>query len=163
MDEVEAPIEQAPLLSEEVQAVEGRPVVPGWYWLVAVAALLFEGVGCYAHYLEVMRSPAEVAALPLDQPRGVELTPIWISGAYAVAVWVGMIGAVGLLLRRRFAVLALLVSLVAIVVQFGGILLVPALRSSIPSDQLLGPIIIFVIAYGLWQFASMARKRGWLS
>lgn len=163
MDEVEAPIEQAPLLSEEVQAVEGRPVVPGWYWLVAVAALLFEGVGCYAHYLEVMRSPAEVAALPLDQRRLVELTPIWISGAYAVAVWVGMIGAVGLLLRRRFAVLALLVSLVAIVVQFGGILLVPALRSSIPSDQLLGPIIIFVIAYGLWQFASMARKRGWLS
>ena len=136
--------------------------MPGWYWLVAVAALLFEAVGCYAYYSEVMRSPAEVATLPLDQRRLVELTPVWITGAYAIAVWVGLIGAVGLLLRRRFAVLALLVSLVAIVVQFGGILLVPALRSSIPSDQLLGPIIIFVIAYGLWQFASMARKRGWL-
>jgi hypothetical protein len=157
MDEVEAGIDKAP------RTVEGKSGVPGWYWLVAVAALLFEAVGCYAYFLEVMRSPAEVASLPLDQRRLIELTPVWITGAYAVAVWVGLMGAVGLLLRRRFAVLALLVSLVAIVVQFGGILLVPALRSSIPSDQLLGPIIIFVIAYGLWQFATMSRKRGWLA
>lgn len=143
--------------------VDTRAAVPGWYWAVAAGALLFEAAGCYAYLLEVMRTPAEVAALPLDQRRLAELTPIWITGAYGVAVWVGLAGAVGLLLRKRFAVVALLISLIAIVVQFGGIFLVPELRSSIPSDQLLGPIIIFVIAYALWQFAKLARKRHWFS
>ena len=137
--------------------------VPGWYWLVAGLALLFEGIGCYAYLLEVMRTPADIASLPLDQRRLIGATPWWVTAAYAVAVWSGLAGAVLLLLRRRLAVGALLVSLIAVVVQFGGIFLVPELRSTIPSDQLLGPIIIFVIAYALWQFSRIARKRGWLA
>ena len=137
--------------------------VPGWYWLVAGLALLFEGIGCYAYLLEVMRTPADIASLPLDQRRLIEATPWWVTAAYAVAVWSGLAGAVLLLLRRRLAVGALLLSLIGVVVQFGGIFLVPELRSTIPSDQLLGPIIIFVIAYALWQFSRIAGKRGWLA
>ena len=137
----------------------GRHGVPGWYWLVALAALLFELAGCYAFYLQVT---TDVAGLPVDQRALVEATPIWINAAYGLAVAAGLVGAIGLLQRLRFAKGALLLSLVAIVVQFGGILLVPALRQSIPSDELLGPIVIFVLAYAFWQFAKIAAKRGWL-
>ena len=56
----------------------------------------------------------------------------------------------------------MLVSLVAIVVQFGGIALVPAMRGAMSSSQLLGPILIFLIAYGLWRFAVGSARRGWL-
>ncbi|MEO5809224.1 MAG: hypothetical protein ABIR51_03990 [Sphingomicrobium sp.] len=133
--------------------------VPGWYWLVAMAALLFELAGCYALYLQLT---TDAAALPVDQRALIEATPMWITGAYALAVVSGLVGAIALLQRRRFAKGALLLSLVAIAVQFGGILLVPALRSSIPSDELLGPIVIFVLAYGFWQFAKIAAKRDWL-
>ena len=137
--------------------------VPGWYWLVAGAALLFEGIGCYAYLLEVMRTPQELAGLPLDQRQLALSTPSWITAAYAVAVWSGLLGAIALLMRRRLAVWLLLLSLVAVAVQFGGIFLVPELRSTIPSDQLLGPILIVAIAYGVWQFALIARRRGWLA
>jgi hypothetical protein len=133
--------------------------VPVWYWVVAVAALLFELAGCYAYYLQ---ATADVASLPLDQRALREATPGWIEWAYEIAVGIGLVGAIGLLMRRRFAVGALLLSLLAIVIQFGGVLLAPALRSSMSSDQFLGPIVIFVLAYGFWQFAKRARRHGWL-
>ena len=56
-----------------------------------------------------------------------EATPPWMVAAYAIAVWVGLAGAALLLMRRKLAVPLLLVSLVAVVVQFGGLLLVPAI------------------------------------
>ena len=133
--------------------------VPGWFWLVAVAALLFEAAGCYALYLQLT---TDAAALPVDQRALFEATPMWITGAYALAVAAGLVGAIALLQRRRFAKGALLLSLVAITVQFGGILLVPTLRQSTPSNEYLGPIVIFVLAYAFWQFAKIAAKRGWL-
>ena len=132
---------------------------PPWYWLVAVAALLFELAGSYAYYLQMTTDPA---GLPVDQRALIQSTPVWINAAYGLAVLAGVIGAVGLLQRRRFATGALGLSLAMVFVQFGGIMLVPALRQSIPSDQLLGPIVIFLLAYGFWQFARAAARRGWL-
>ena len=141
------------------QADLRRHGVPGWFWLVAVAALLFELVGCYALYLQLT---TDAAALPVDQRALYEATPLWIEVAYALAVAAGLVGAIALLQRRRFAKGALLLSLVAITIQFGGVMLVPTLRSSIPSDDWLGPIVIFILAYAFWQFAKIAAKRGWL-
>lgn len=135
-----------------------RPL-PGYFWFVALAGLGFELLGCLAYILEVT---TDVATLPLDERSLREATPSWITAAYAVAVWGGLCGAVGLLLRRRWSSVTLLVSLVAVVVQFGSIIAVPSLRAMVSSDELLGPVLIFLCAYGLWQFSLTARNWGWL-
>lgn len=137
----------------------GRHGVPGWYWLVALAALLFELANGALLYSHVTTDPA---VLMIDQRALYEATPMWMTGAQALAVAAGLAGAIGLLQRLRFAKGALLLSLVAKVIEFGGIVLVPALRQSTPSDELLGPIVVFVLAYAFWQFAKIAAKRGWL-
>jgi len=138
-----------------------RPV-PAWYWLVAAAALLFEAFGCFNYLAYVSISPERLATLPLDERVVVGATPPWITAAYAIAVWAGLFGAVLLLMRRRHAGLLLLVSLVAVVVQFGGVLLVPRLREILSPDTYTLPIVVVVIAYGFWHFARHAGKRGWL-
>ena len=137
---------------------EARPV-SAWFWVIAVLALLFELFGCLMYYTQVS---ADVETLPLDQRVMWQATPVWMVAAYAVAVWVGLAGAVLLLLRRRHAVPLLLVSLIAVVVQFSGLLLVPDLRDVVPPDAYAGPIVIFVVAYGIWHFSRYARKQGWL-
>ena len=35
--------------------------VPGWYWAVAIACLLFELLGCYAYITQVTTDPATPA------------------------------------------------------------------------------------------------------
>lgn len=140
---------------------ESEPL-PTWYWLVVVLALLFEAFGCYNYLTYVSVTPEQLATMPLDQQAVVGATPWWLTAAYGTAVWVGLMGAIFLLLRRRHATTLLLVSLVAVLVQFGGILLIPRLRDLSPADSFGPAIVIALVAYGLWHFARFCRKRGWL-
>ncbi len=136
--------------------------VPAWFWAVALLALLFEAFGCYAYLADVGRSPEQIANLPLDERAMVEGRPWWIYAAYGTAVWIGLFGAILLLMRRRHAEIFLLISLVAVIVQFGGVLLVRELRDATPPDAFTVPIVIALVAYGVWHFSRHARKRGWL-
>ena len=132
---------------------------PAWYWVLAFAALLFEAAGAWLFANSLTLDPA---TLPLDQRAVFDATPQWMTIAWAVAIGAGLLGAIGLLLRRRFAEPLLLVSLLAVVVQFSGIILVKQLRELTPESHLLVPIVILGIAYGFWQTAKLARRRGWL-
>jgi len=133
--------------------------VPNWFWAAAGLALLFEAFGCYMYFAHVT---ADRASLPLDQRAMWDATPMWMVAAYAIAVWVGLVGAVLLLMRRKLAVPVLLVSLIAVVVQASGLFLVPQLRQTVPDSALTGPIAIIVICYLIFMLARLAHKRGWL-
>ena len=133
--------------------------VPAWYWIVAVGALLFELAGAYLYANSLTLDPA---SLPLDQRAIYEATPQWMTIEWGIAIASGVAGAVGLLLRMRFAQPLLLVSLIAVVVQFSGIFLVRQLRELTPENHLIVPVVILLLAYGVWQTSKLAQKRGWL-
>jgi hypothetical protein len=142
------------MMDEQTQST-----VPAWFRIAAVLALLWELFGCFMYVTQVT---TDVASLPIDQRAMWNATPPWIIGAYAVAVWGGLLGAVLLLMRRKLAEHLLLLSLIAVVVQFGGVLLVPALRQVTPDSAFALPIAIFLVCYGIYMLSRRARKRGWL-
>jgi hypothetical protein len=109
----------------------------------------------------VRLTPEQIAMLPLDQAAMLSARPAWYYAAFAGAVWVGLTGAVGLLLRKSWAVPALLISLIAVIVQYSAILIVPRMRT-ISSDELLGPIVVALVSYGIFMLARLAKRRDWL-
>lgn len=141
--------------------VEGktRAVVPAWYWAVAIAALLFEGAGAF---LFANSLTLDSATLPLDQRAIYDATPQWMTIAWGVAIGSGLMGAIGLLMRRKFAEPLLLLSVFAVVIQFAGLFVVKQLREMTPEDHLLVPVVILMLAYAFWQAAKLGRVRGWL-
>ena len=149
------------MMTEDDPAAAARSNVPIWYWVAAIGALLFECLGCFFYIEEVRLTPEQVALLPLDQAAMLAARPAWYYAAFAIAVWVGLLGTIGLLLRKGWAVTLLLVSFLAVVVQFSAIFIVPEMRV-VSSDALLGPIIIIVVSYGIYQFGRLAKHRGWL-
>ena len=149
-------------MTEETTADRDAGSVPAWYWGASIAALLFELLGCFFYFVEVRMSSADIAALPLDQAAMLTARPGWYYAAFGIAVWVGLAGAILLLLRRRWAVWALLISLAAAIVQFSSVLIVPEMREMTPSDALFVPIVVIIIAYAFWQFSKLAGRRGWL-
>jgi hypothetical protein len=132
---------------------------PAWFAVAAIGAVLFEAFGVYTYLVHVSTDPNSLA---IDQRDLVLAMPGWMTAAYAVAVWVGLAGALLLLMRRRLAAPLLLVSLLAGIVQFGALLVVPALKNLVGSDDLLVPFVILVLCYAIWHLAWQARKSGWL-
>jgi hypothetical protein len=132
---------------------------PGWFAMAAIAAVLFEAFGVYSYLTHVTTDPH---SLPIDQRDLVLAMPGWMTAAYAVAVWAGLAGALLLLVRRRQAAPLLLLSLLAAIVQFGALLVDPALRNLVGSDDLLVPFVILVVCYAVWHLAWQARRWGWL-
>ena len=133
--------------------------VPGWFTIAAIGALLWELAGV-ALYL--MRMTVDPRTLPVDERAIYNATPEWVLVAFAVAGWVGLVGAILLLLRRRQAERLLLASLLALIVQNSVYLVDPEMRNLVASDQLLVPFVIIVVCYGIWMLSRRARKAGWL-
>lgn len=95
----------------------GRAAPPRHLWIVGVLALAWNAVGAFdylATQLELEFYMSQFSEAQLAYFYGF---PAWAVGGWAVAVWAGVAGSVGLLLRRRWAVGTFVVSLAGMVVS----------------------------------------------
>jgi hypothetical protein len=132
---------------------------PAWFTIAAIGALLWEILGCGIFLMTVL---ADRASMPIDQRAAIQATPGWMNAAWSFAVLVGLAGAVLLLMRKRKAEPLLLLSFLAVLVQFSGLFIVPQLRNLVESDDLFIPFVVALVCYGVWHLARRARREGWL-
>jgi putative Mn2+ efflux pump MntP len=137
---------------------EAQPIAR-WYAPAAIAALLFMLLGCAVFLLDVSTDPA---TMPLDQRAAHDAQPFWLMIAYGVAVWVGALGALLLILRRRIAERLLLLSFVAVAIWLAGLLLVPRLRDLLGTDDVAVAVVVTILTWTIYWFARNSRRRGWL-
>ena len=131
-----------------------------WFKLAAIASILFMLIGCAGYVMDVTSDPA---SLPLDQRALMEARPTWQVAAYAIAVWVGLAGAVLLFLRRKLAEPLLLVSLIACVFTFLPYFVAPAVSDLVSTGEIAFGLIIIAITWTIFWFARHSRQRGWLN
>lgn len=136
--------------------------VPGWFWVVAALALLWEAAGVASYLYHVSLTPRDIAALDEGQATLMRGTPAWIFGAFAIATWGGLLGALALLLRRRWARALFVISLVAALIQFGWTFLIGKAHELIGPSAAIFPAFIILMAIALVWFATMAARRGLL-
>lgn len=135
-----------------------RPVA-GWFIIAAVASLLFMGLGLVAFVMHLLADPN---SLPLDQRAAYLAEPSWVKAANGLAVVAGVAGAVLLVMRRRMAEWALLVSLVAVLVWLAGLIVVSPLRDSLSANDLIVALVVSAVTWTIYWFARHSRQRGWL-
>jgi len=127
---------------------------------VAIIALLWNLIGCAAYLMDVTLTPEAVAAMAPDQQALYAARPVWAVGVYAIAVWGGALGCVGLVMRKRWAKGALLASLLGLIAQdialFG--MSPVAIEASVYALQ----GMVLVIAVLLLLLANRAERQGWL-
>ena len=140
----------------------GRGKPPVWFWVIAVLGLLWEVMGCLSYLREVTMTPADLAKLPVAQQELWTSMPDWLFGLFAVAVWVGLLGAIMLVARKRWARPLLLISVIAATLQFAWIFtMMPILKTIGPSSAIFPAIIILIGIFLVW-FAGLGIRRGWL-
>jgi hypothetical protein len=136
---------------------------PTSFWAIAIVALLWNLLGVVMFVMQVGMTPEMMAALPADQRSVYEAAPPWVNIAFGVAVFGGVLGALGLLMKKRWAVLMFLLSLVGLVVQFVSVYaMTPAWQVLGPSGAIM-PAVLVLIAVFLWWYARKATARGWIA
>lgn len=135
---------------------------PTSFWVVAVLALLWNVFGLFSFYLHFTAGPEVIASWPQAQQQIEAAAPRWIFVAFAVATIAGVLGSLGLLLGKRWAKPVLLLSLLAILVQFGAYYLLTPTWALTGMGGAALPLCIALVGLLLWWFAGKAAARGWL-
>lgn len=135
---------------------------PGWYWAVGIAALLWSVIGVMNYIWQISLDAEALAALPAGQRTLIETAPGWHSAVFGLAVFSSLLGSVGLLMRRMWARPVFIVSLVAIIIQFGWVFLIADAMGLLGPGALILPLAIIAAAIFLVWFASLGIRRGWL-
>lgn len=137
--------------------------VPKWFKPVAVVALLWNLLGCAAFVFDLLLTPEALAAMPAEQQELCAARPGWAVAATGVAVLGGVLGCVGLLLRRKWALPVLVLSLAGIVAQD------VALFVLVDGARLAGPVavgmqaVVLAVGVALVLLGRRGIARGWLT
>jgi hypothetical protein len=133
------------------------------YWIIAVFALVWNLIGVAMWYLQVTMSSEQLALMTAPQRQVYEGTPGWINIAFAVAVFAGVLGSLGLLLKKRWATTMFLLSLIALLVQvIGAFVATPAWAAYGPAGLVMPAVLVAIALFLLW-YANKAKARLWLS
>jgi hypothetical protein len=134
---------------------------PRWLLWAGIASLLWNLMGVGAFFSQWTMSAADIAALPQIQRVLWVSMPGWAWAAYAVAVGAGVLGAIGLVMRKGWAALLFALGLIAVLVQFSyPFLLAKGVQTGM--DMLAFPIFIVVMAVIQWQLSRHWQRKGWL-
>ena len=133
---------------------------PTWFRIVAILAVLWNAFGVAMYLSSVGLFGDPMAGLSEAERAAAASIPGWITGAFAIGTLAGLIGSLGLVLRKAWAQPVLIVSLIALLVLEGWVVF---FSGAVESMGLAVPISVTVGAILLAWLATHARSRGWLS
>jgi hypothetical protein len=90
---------------------------PWHLWAIGAVALLWNGYGGYDYVMTQTNNAAYLAQFTAEQRAYFENFPMWMEAVWAIGVWGGVLGALLLLLRSKWALQAFLASLIAFAVS----------------------------------------------
>ena len=136
---------------------------PTWFWVVSVLALIWNLMGVLNYLAQAFITEIK-AEYTVEQLTLIEGRPAWVTAAFAIAVWGGLLGCIALLIRKRWARPLLLISLLGIVAQTGyNLFATDALAVFGSLMGLVIPLIVVIIGILLVLIAKIADRKHWLS
>jgi hypothetical protein len=129
---------------------------PGWLRIVAGLGLLWNLYGVYEYLMTVgVVSGANAAAAGA--------MPAWATGAFALAVFGGALGCVGLLMLKRWSKLLLILSLLCVIALDVWSFALSGAGASMPPAEMGVTAAVLVVAILLAWLSFSADSKGWLS
>lgn len=137
---------------------------PLWFSIVGVVLVIWGAVGVFACVQQIRLGAEAMGPADAYYRRLYASFPMWYNGVYAVATGSGLLAALALLVRSRRARALFVLSLIAIVVQFGWLFLSTDLIAVRGAAQVVPfPVFIAAVAgYGVW-LSGLAQRRGWIA
>ena len=130
---------------------------PFWYWIISIIALIWNGLGVDGYLGQAYNTERYRSMFTPEQLETAANAPSWTMAAFAIAVFSGVLGAILLLLRKKWATNFWIISLIAVILQMGYGLITGQ------AADLVMPIMVIVFAFLFLWFSKKAESKGWIS
>lgn len=137
--------------------------LPVWYWVVAIFFLLWNLMGVVSFFGQVFISDEAIKSLSTAEQELYKSYPLWTFIAFAIAVFGGTIGSIGLLMKKSWAKTFFIISLIGIIPQMTFNIFFTKTTEVYGASSLIMPIMIIVAGIFLVWFSSNTIKRDWLT
>lgn len=130
---------------------------PFWYWIISAIALIWNSFGVDGYLGQAYNTERYRSSFTAEQLETAADAPSWIMAAFAMAVFTAVLGAILLLLRKKWATNFWVISLIAVILQMG--------YGLITGQAAEAPMAVMVIVFAflfLW-FSKKAESKGWIS
>lgn len=147
------------------QTTAPATAAPKSLYVVGALALLWNGFGSYDYLMTRMRNTDYLASMmPTVDPNAilawVDAFPIWAQFGWGLGVWGGVLGAILLLARSRWAVPVFALSLIGAVLGLGyQIVAAPPLPGAEGPMVEIMPFVIIAVAAALFVYARAMRAK----
>ena len=142
---------------------------PVHLWIVGGLGTLWNAFGAYDYLMTRMRNTDYFESMmpgvdPNEILAWIDAFPIWAQFGWGLGVWGGLLGSILLLVRSRWAVLVLGLSLVGCVLGLGYQIAMapPAPGGMSEGAGAIMPWVIIAVAVGLFVYARAQRAKGLL-
>lgn len=138
----------------------GKAATPWHLWVVGGLTLLWNGVGIMS-YLSTQTGNLDGLGMSDEAIEYVSTFPAWADALWALGVWGAFLGSILLLLRSRWAVASIAVSIIGLV----GTTVYQRVLTQLPADMqgVVLPIIIWATTLFMLWYAMKMRAEGVLS
>lgn len=122
---------------------------PWHLWAVGILTLLWNGVGIFSYMMTHLGKLEDLDMTP-DQIAFFDSFPAWANALWALGVWGAFFGSVLLLLRSRWAVTSIAISVVGLVgttIYQNFMIEVPAELQSLPLNLAIWATTLFMLWY----------------
>lgn len=137
--------------------------IPVWFWILAVFFLLRNIMGVLSFFSHVFISDEMLTKLPEDQSALYGDYPLWTNVVFAIAVFGGLFGSLGLILKKKWAKLAFIVSLGGIIPQMiHDLFFTKSIEVYGPGQAAIMPVMVVTFGVFLIWFSKYATHKNWL-
>ena len=137
---------------------------PKWFWVVAIFFLLWNILGVLSFMGHTFITEETLAVLPEEERALYDDYPLWTNIIFAIAVLFGMLGSIGLILKKKWARLTFLISLCAIIPQMiHNVFFTDSMKVYGLAQAVTMPILVIVFGLLAYLFARNAVRKSWLS
>lgn len=140
-----------------------RPKAPMHLWIVGVLALLWNFMGAFDYLATQLKLESYMGNFSEEQLEYFYGIPAWAVSGWAIAVWIGLIGTVGLLLRRKWSAMAFIVSLAGLALSSIYTLILSNGLEIMGGTGTVMTVLIWVISIFLVWYSKQQAKAGVLT
>jgi hypothetical protein len=142
--------------------VAPTPLTPWHLWLVGLLVLVWNAVSCYSHVMTLTQNAAYFRATGVTPEIAAYFAavPAWYVVAWTIGVWGGVLAAVGLLMRKSWAVWWFVASQLAMAVNSVATLLNPEAHELLGKVGSIGAIAVITLGAFVVLYSMAMKRRG---